>query len=51
MSALQKKHLVANIVESLSQAYKPIQRRMLEYFSRTDSELGRRIAPGINLMV
>ncbi|QDR82610.1 catalase [Sporomusa termitida] len=51
MSAMQKKHLVANIVENLSQAYEPIQRRMVEHFLRTDSELGRRIAQGINLMI
>lgn len=51
MSVLEKKHLVSNIVESLSQAYEPIQRRMLEHFLRTDSELGGRIAQGINLSI
>lgn len=51
MSGLQKKNLVANIVENLSQAYEPIQKRMLEHFMRTDSELGNRIAQGINLTI
>lgn len=50
MSGLEKKHLVANIVESLSQAYEPIQRKMIEHFMRTDEELGSRIAHGLNLM-
>jgi catalase len=51
MSALEKKHLVSNIVESLRQAYEPIQRRMIEHFRRTDEELGRRIAQELNLML
>ena len=51
MSEVQKKHLVSNIVESLNQAYEPIQRRMLEHFLRADSELGNRIAQGINLAI
>lgn len=49
MSAVEKKHLVANIVESLSQACEPIQRRMLEHFMRTDKELGSKIAQGIHV--
>lgn len=51
MSVVQKKHLVLNIVESLNQACEPIQRRMLEHFLRADSELGNRIAQGINLTI
>jgi catalase len=51
MSAIEKKHLVSNIVESLSQAYDPIKRRMLEHFMRTDNELGGRIAQGINMTI
>lgn len=51
MSVLQKKHLVSNVVESLNQAYEPIQRRMLEHFLRTDSEPGIRITQGINLTI
>ena len=51
MSVLQKQHLVSNIVESLNQAYEPIQRRMVEHFLRTDSELGSKIAQGINLTI
>jgi len=49
MSGVEKKHLVSNIVESLSQAYEPIKRRMLEHFMRTDNELGSRIAQEINM--
>jgi catalase len=49
MSGLEKKHLASNIIESLSQAYEPIQRRMLEHFMQVDSELGNRIAQGLNL--
>lgn len=51
MSATEKKHFVANIVESLSQAYEPIQKRMLEHFMCVDGELGSRIAKGLNLTV
>lgn len=51
MSGLEKKHLVSNIVETLSQAYEPIQRRMIEHFMRTDSELGTRIAQGLKLIL
>lgn len=51
MSVMEKKHLVSNIVESLSQAYEPIKRRMLEHFMRTDNELGSKIAQGINMTV
>ena len=51
MTVLQKKHLVSNIVEALSQAYEPIQRRMVEHFILTDNELGSRIAQGINLIL
>lgn len=49
MSGLEQKHLVSNIKESLSQAYEPIQRRMIEHFMRTDSDLGNRIAKGLDL--
>lgn len=51
MSGLEKKHLVSNIIESLSQAYEPIQRRMIGHFMRTDSELGNRIAQGLNFNI
>ncbi|HWR07619.1 catalase [Sporomusa sp.] len=51
MSAMEKKRLVANIVENLSQAYDPIKKRMLEHFMRTDNELGSRIAKGINMTI
>lgn len=49
MSGLEKKHLVSNIIESLSQAYVPIQRRTIEHFMQIDSEFGNRIAQGIEL--
>lgn len=49
MTGLEKKQLISNILESLSQAYEPIQRRMLEHFMRTDTELGSRIAQGLKL--
>ncbi|CUH95128.1 Vegetative catalase [Propionispora sp. 2/2-37] len=49
MLGLEKKHLVSNIIESLSQAYEPIQRRMVDHFMRADKELGSRIAQGLNL--
>lgn len=50
MSGTEKKHLVSNIIESLSQAYEPIQRRMIEHFMRIDNELGNRIARGLDLI-
>lgn len=50
MSGLEKKHLVTNIIESLKEAYEPIQRRMIEHFMCTDSEFGNRIAQGLNLI-
>lgn len=49
MSAIQKDHLVSNIVESLSQAFEPIQKRMLVHFIRADNELGSRIAKGLGI--
>lgn len=49
MTGTEKKHLVSNIIESLSQAYEPIQRRMIDHFMRTDTELGSRIAQGLKL--
>ena len=49
MSATQKDHLVSNIVESLSQAFEPIQKRMLVHFMKVDNELGNKIALGLNM--
>ncbi|MDR3565988.1 MAG: catalase [Negativicutes bacterium] len=49
MTGMEKKHLISNIIESLSQAYEPIQRRMIEHFMRTDTELGSGIAQGLKL--
>lgn len=47
MSATERSHLISNITESLSQAYEPIQRRVLEHFMRVDNEFGRRVAQAI----
>jgi catalase len=49
MSATQKDHLVSNILESLREAFEPIQKRMLVHFLRADNELGCRIAEGLNI--
>lgn len=48
MPGQERKHLVSNILESLSQAYEPIQQRMIEHFMCVDPELGNRIAQGLN---
>lgn len=48
MSAIQKDHLISNILESLSQAFEPIQKRMLVHFMRADNELGCRLTEGLN---
>jgi catalase len=48
LSAAQKDHLVSNIVESLGQAFKPIQQRMLVHFLNADTDLGNRIAAGLD---
>lgn len=51
MAATEKKHLVSNIVESLSQACEPIKRKMLEQFMRVDNEFGSRIAQGVDMNI
>ena len=43
-------HLVDNIVDSLGQAAKPIQQRMVEHFTKSDPELGKRVAVGLELL-
>ncbi|EGO65095.1 catalase [Acetonema longum] len=50
MSGPEKNRLVSNIMESLSQAYEPIQRRMIDHFMRTDQEFGCRIAQKLSLI-
>ncbi|MBX4260314.1 catalase [Clostridium estertheticum] len=44
LNSVQQDHLVSNIVESLSQALKPIQERMLIHFMKANTEFGERIA-------
>lgn len=48
--SIEQDHLVSNIVESLSQATKPIQERMLIHFMKANAEFGERIAGGLNMM-
>jgi len=43
LNSVEQDHLVSNIVESLSQAKKPIQNRMLIHFMKANLEFGKRI--------
>lgn len=47
LNSVGQDHLVSNIVESLSQAIKPIQERMLVHFMMANIEFGERIAKGL----
>ena len=49
MGTIDQEHLVDNIVDSLGKADKPIQERMVNHFTRADSELGMRVAKGLDL--
>ncbi len=49
MTAVEKDHLVSNIVEDLCYALKPIQERMVSNFMKADTELGSRISQGLKL--
>jgi catalase len=49
LGKLDQDHLVDNIVDSLGQANKPIQQRMVDHFAQADSELGKRVAMGLGL--
>jgi catalase len=42
-------HMVDNIVDSLSHAEKPIQKRMVENLTQADPEFGKRVAKGLKL--
>ncbi|MDY6917363.1 MAG: catalase [Chloroflexota bacterium] len=42
-------HIVGNIVDSLDQADRPIQQRMVENLTRADATLGKRVAEGLKL--
>ena len=49
LGKMDQDHLVDNIVDSLGQADKPIQQRMVDHFAQADSELGKRVAMGLIL--
>ena len=46
----QQDHLVDNICDSLSKAAMPIQERMIELFSKVDSDFGKRVAKGLKIL-
>jgi len=41
---------VDNICDSLSKAAMPIQERMIELFSKVDSDFGKRVAKGLKIL-
>jgi len=49
LSKMDQDHLVDNITDSLSKAAKPIQQSMVDHFTKADSELGKRVAMGLEL--
>jgi len=49
LSHMDQDHLVDNIVDSLSKADKPIQKRMVENLTKADPEFGKRVAAGMKL--
>jgi catalase len=49
LSRVDQDHLVDNIVDSLPNAIKEIQQRMVENLSRADIEFGRRVLNGLKL--
>lgn len=49
LSNIDQDHLVDNIIDSLGNANKSIQKRMVENLSKADTELGRRVAEGLKL--
>jgi catalase len=49
LDKMNQDHLVDNIVDSLKNADKPIQVRMVGNLIKADSEFGRRVAEGLNL--
>ena len=49
LSKMDQDHLVDNIVDSLGNANKAIQKRMVENLSKADIELGRSVAEGLKL--
>jgi len=49
MSTMERDHLIDNIIDSLGKADKPIQERMVGYFTEADPKLGMRVAKGVGL--
>lgn len=49
LSKIDQDHMVDNIVDSLGNANKPIQKRMVENLSEADPELGGRVAKGLKI--
>jgi catalase len=49
LSKADQDHLVDNIVDSLANANKEIQQRMVENLSKGDIEFGRRVLSGLKL--
>jgi len=49
LGKMDQDHLVDNIVDPLSHAEKPIQKRMVENPTQADPELGKRVAKGLKL--
>ena len=48
-SKVDQEHLVDNIADSLGQADKPIQQRMVDNLTQANAELGKRVAKGLKL--
>jgi catalase len=49
LKKVDQEHLIDNIVDSLAKADKPIQQCMVDNFTKTDPEFGKRVAKGLNL--
>jgi len=49
LGKVDQDHLVDNIVDSLGNADKPIQQRMVENLTKADPDMGRRVAEGLKL--
>ncbi len=47
LSKMDRDHLVDNVVDPLSHADKPIQKRMIENLTKADTELGKRVEKGL----
>ncbi|MFZ0010835.1 MAG: catalase [Halobacteriota archaeon] len=49
LSTIDQDHLIDNVVDSLEKADKPMQERMVDHFTKADSELSARVAQGLHL--